>query len=197
MCIQARTKGCNTMFKINRTATLRLATVVLATSMLVGAAPASAAQANGSDLGFSPRLAKTAPVAKFTVAAPAADTAMTTAATMASAPVKALATTTSTTVKAATTTTAGTTKRSGTDETAKAKAILAGLIAKYPILQGTTVTFGDARGYQAIALYKSGRIIINPAHTATLSRILDHEVWHIIDWRDNGVIDWGENIPAH
>lgn len=184
------------MFKNSRTATLRLATVALATSMLVGAAPASAAQATGAN-GFASSLAKAAPVAKFTVTAPAADAAMTTSATMASAPVKALATATTTTVKAASTTTTGATKRSGSDEAAQARAILAGLIAKYPILQGTTVTFGDARGYQAIALYKSGRIIINPAHTATLSRILDHEVWHVIDWRDNGVIDWGENIPAH
>jgi hypothetical protein len=22
-----------------------------------------------------------------------------------------------------------------------------------------------------------------------------HEIWHIIDWRDNGRIDWGENVP--
>ena len=22
-----------------------------------------------------------------------------------------------------------------------------------------------------------------------------HEIWHTIDWRDNGVIDWGENVP--
>lgn len=81
------------------------------------------------------------------------------------------------------------------DELGAARAILAGLMAKYPILQGTTVSFGDARGYQAIALYKSGRIIISPSHTATLERILNHEIWHIIDWRDNGSIDWGEQVP--
>ena len=62
-------------------------------------------------------------------------------------------------------------------------------------LSGTTVTFGDAKGSQAIAYYKSGRIVISPTHTASLSRILNHEVWHIIDYRDNGVIDWGENVP--
>ena len=85
---------------------------------------------------------------------------------------------------------------SATDELAQAKSILAGLIARYPILAGTTVTFGDTPGgYQAVAYYKSGRIIVNPNHTASLSTILNHEVWHIIDWRDNGVIDWGENVP--
>ncbi|TLM72301.1 MAG: hypothetical protein FDZ70_08485 [Actinobacteria bacterium] len=84
---------------------------------------------------------------------------------------------------------------SASSELTKARAILAGLIAKHPILKGTTVTFGDARGYQAIAYYKSGRIVISATHTATLERILNHEIWHVIDWRDNGRIDWGENVP--
>lgn len=77
----------------------------------------------------------------------------------------------------------------------RAQAILAGYIARYPILQGATVTFGDAHGYQAICYYKSGRIVVSPTHTASLEKILAHEVWHIIDWRDNGTIDWGENVP--
>jgi hypothetical protein len=81
------------------------------------------------------------------------------------------------------------------DELSEARRILAGLIAKYPILKGTTVSFGDTKGYQAICYYRSGRIVINPNHTVSLSRILNHEVWHIIDWRDNGRIDWGENVP--
>ncbi len=88
--------------------------------------------------------------------------------------------------------------RSGATRTSggsSAQSILNGLIAKHPILAGVTVEFGDARGYQAIALYQSGRIIISPTHTASLERILNHEVWHIIDWRDNGRIDWGENVP--
>ncbi len=59
------------------------------------------------------------------------------------------------------------------------------------------MSFGDTKGYQAICYYKSGRIVINPNHTASLSRILNHEVWHIIDWRDNGRIDWGENVPPN
>lgn len=81
------------------------------------------------------------------------------------------------------------------DEAAQAQSILDGYIAKYPILAGTTVSFGDARGAQAIAYYKSGRIVISTTHTASLSRIIGHEIWHVIDYRDNGVIDWGENVP--
>jgi hypothetical protein len=73
---------------------------------------------------------------------------------------------------------------------------LARYISKYPILAGSTVTFGDAKGYQAICYYQSGRIVISPTHTSSLERIIAHEVGHILDWRDNGVIDWGENIPA-
>jgi len=187
------------MIKRNRkTTTIRIATLVLAATMLGGAAPASAAQstyANSPTTLFT-TLEAGAPVAKFTVAPPLATGAMTTSAVMAAAPVKALVT--ATTVKStATRTSTPVTKRAAAgSETAQAKAILAGLIAKHPILQGTTVSFGDARGYQAIALYKSGRIVISSSHTATLTRILNHEVGHIIDWRDNGVIDWGENIPA-
>ena len=78
---------------------------------------------------------------------------------------------------------------------AKARAILAGLTKKYPILQGTTVTIGDARGHQAIAFYQSGRIVISRTHKASLTRILNHEIWHIIDYRDNGKMNWGENVP--
>jgi hypothetical protein len=83
----------------------------------------------------------------------------------------------------------------GNSELAQAQSILAGLVAQHPILKGTTVEFGDARGYQAIAYYQSGRIVISPTHTASLNTILNHEIWHIIDWRDNGRIDWGENVP--
>ncbi len=83
-----------------------------------------------------------------------------------------------------------------TGKLAEAKSILAGLIAKYPILKGTTVSIGTTpNGYQAVAYYKSGRIVVSSTHTASLTKILTHEVWHIIDWRDNGRIDWGENVP--
>jgi hypothetical protein len=82
------------------------------------------------------------------------------------------------------------------DETAQAQAILASLQARYPrYLEGVTVSFGNASGYQAVAYYTSGRIVISPKHRASLDRILKHEVWHIIDWRDNGRIDWREKVP--
>jgi len=91
-------------------------------------------------------------------------------------------------------TSAGST-RSSQGKSESAQAILASYKARYPILQGVTVQFGNARGFQAIAYYKSGRIVICPNHDASLERIINHEVWHIIDWRDNNRIDWGENIP--
>ena len=79
---------------------------------------------------------------------------------------------------------------------AQARSILAARIAMYPILKGATVEVGDTKGNaQAICYYKSGRIIINPNHTVSLQRIIDHEIWHIIDWRDNGQINWGESVP--
>ncbi|PKQ20223.1 MAG: hypothetical protein CVT66_05960 [Actinobacteria bacterium HGW-Actinobacteria-6] len=100
------------------------------------------------------------------------------------------------TAKASSKSTLTTAYKSSTGELGDAKAILAGLVKKYPILKGTTVTIGSTPGgYQAVAYYKSGRIVISSKHTASLSRILNHEVWHIIDWRDNGRIDWGENVP--
>lgn len=113
------------------------------------------------------------------------------------APVTTTRTTTRTTrtVSTGSSTTAAPAAAPAGDELAQAQAILAGLIGQYPILAGTTVSIGDANGYQAVAYYKSGRIVISPTHTASLSRILNHEVWHVIDWRDNGVIDWGENVP--
>lgn len=86
--------------------------------------------------------------------------------------------------------------QSTADEQAEAQAILDGYIAKYPILAGTTVKFGDAKGRQAICYYQSGRIVISPTHTASLRAIISHEIGHVIDWRDNGVMDWGESIPA-
>lgn len=85
--------------------------------------------------------------------------------------------------------------KSGGNELARAQALLDAQIKKHPILKGTTLSFGDARGHQAVAYYTSGRIVISPNHTASLEEIIAHEVWHIIDWRDNGRIDWGENVP--
>jgi hypothetical protein len=83
-----------------------------------------------------------------------------------------------------------------TDGLAHARSLLASRISTYPILEGSTVEFGDTQGNpQGICFYQSGRIVINPDHTVSLERIIDHEIWHIIDWRDNGRIDWGENVP--
>lgn len=81
---------------------------------------------------------------------------------------------------------------------AEAQAIVNSLIARNPYLQQgpVTVTFGDAKGYQAITYYTTGQIILSASHTASLDVILKHECGHIIDWRDNGRIDWGENIPV-
>ncbi len=82
------------------------------------------------------------------------------------------------------------------DELSQARSILASLVSQHPILSGTTVSIGATPGgYQAVAYFKSGRILISPNHRASLSTILRHEVWHVIDWRDNQHIDWGENIP--
>ncbi len=82
------------------------------------------------------------------------------------------------------------------DSLARARSILASRIATYPILQGATVEFGNTKGNpQGICYYKSGRIVINPNHTRSLETIINHEIWHIIDWRDNGQINWGESIP--
>lgn len=99
------------------------------------------------------------------------------------------------TASAGSTVRATSTARTSGGELARARSILAGLIKKHPVLKGSTVAFGDAKGYQAICYYKSGRIVISNTHSASLERILGHEVWHIIDWRDNGRIDWGENVP--
>lgn len=67
--------------------------------------------------------------------------------------------------------------------------VWSGLVAQYPILEGTTVTYGDAQGYEAIAYYRSGTVVVNPNHTYPLSEILYHEAMHIIDWRSDGHID--------
>jgi len=77
-----------------------------------------------------------------------------------------------------------------------AHGILRNLRERYQYLEGVTVSFGTPRGgEQAVAYYTQGRILVNPSHTADIATILTHEVWHIIDWRDNGRLDWGEALP--
>ena len=79
-----------------------------------------------------------------------------------------------------------------------AQSVLASLKATYRYLDGVTVSMGTTPGgYQAVSYYTKGRILISTKHTATISRILKHEIWHIIDWRDNGKIDWRESVPPH
>ncbi|MFA5867020.1 MAG: hypothetical protein WC891_03530 [Actinomycetota bacterium] len=68
----------------------------------------------------------------------------------------------------------------------EAWAILSDLIAQYPILQGASVAFGDAQGYEAISYYKSGYIVISPTHTYSLSTLIYHEAMHIINYRQSG-----------
>lgn len=82
-------------------------------------------------------------------------------------------------------------------EQASADAILAGLKATYPrFLTGVTVSMGTTpNGYQAVCYYREGSIVVSPTHTASMEQILSHEIWHVIDWRDNGCIDWRESIP--
>ena len=73
---------------------------------------------------------------------------------------------------------------------------LAEQVERHPILSGTSISYGDAQGYQAISYYTEGKIVVSPDHQASVSRIVEHEVWHVIDWRDNNRIDWGENVPT-
>lgn len=77
----------------------------------------------------------------------------------------------------------------------RAQAALEAQIQRHPILEGVTVELSDTLDYQAVAYYTEGRIVISSAHTASIDRIIEHEVWHVIDWRDNGQIDWGESVP--
>ena len=196
-------KGCTAMKTTVKTATATLTSRVVVGTLLIAilaaAAPTIAnAMATDTALPFTTSLTAAPAPVKF-VLATSNNTALSTESAMAQAsvPVVSPTTTTATQVTASGTTTTKTAvkNRPASTDAARAKAILAGLIAKHPILRGTTVTMGDARGYQAIALYKSGRIIISPTHTASLERILNHEIWHIIDWRDNNRIDWGEQVP--
>ena len=77
-----------------------------------------------------------------------------------------------------------------------AQRVLAALADTYDHLEGVTVEFGHTpHGEQAVAYYTSGRIVIGPERSASIEQILEHEIWHIIDWRDNGRLDWGEEVP--
>ena len=80
------------------------------------------------------------------------------------------------------------------DESA-ARLLLGAQKAKYRLLDGVTVTMGPTPdGQQAVSYYRDGEIVVSPQHVASLQKIIEHEIWHIIDWRDNGRIDWGEAV---
>jgi hypothetical protein len=194
------------MKHVKRSTILRITALLVAAVLAAGAAPAMASRGAAEDYATFTSVLAEAPATKAAeklaakqVRPASVDQAAAKSkirievprpvATSSSSPVRAQSTAVSSTapVKASTSSTASSITR--------ARAILAGYVAKYPILKGTTVEFGDARGHQAIALYKSGRIIISPTHTASLERIIGHEIWHIIDWRDNGQINWGESVP--
>jgi len=70
------------------------------------------------------------------------------------------------------------------------------LAERYGHLEDVTVTLGiTPEGKEAVAYYTEGRIVISDAHTVSIDTILEHEIWHVIDWRDNGRLDWGEDLP--
>jgi hypothetical protein len=82
----------------------------------------------------------------------------------------------------------------GEDE--RARELLGNLSDTYRHLDGVTVRFAKTpKGEEAVAYYTVGEIVINTEHTVSIDEILAHEVWHVIDYRDNGQLDWGENLP--
>lgn len=101
-----------------------------------------------------------------------------------------------TTARKTSTTRVSSASSSSTSDLHTAQSVLASLKGTYRYLDGVTVSIGKTPGgYQAVSYYTKGRILISPTHRATISRILRHEIWHIIDWRDNGKIDWRESVP--
>lgn len=81
-------------------------------------------------------------------------------------------------------------------ETRRASEILTELKASHSHLDGVSVSIGTTpKGEEAVAYYTDGEIVINSTHSVDMETILAHEIWHIIDWRDNGRLDWGEDLP--
>lgn len=84
----------------------------------------------------------------------------------------------------------------GSPNLARAYAALETLNRTYRYLDDVTIEGGTPpRGKQAVSFYTEGRIVIGADHSASVESIMMHEVWHIIDWRDNGRIDWAEDVP--
>jgi len=82
------------------------------------------------------------------------------------------------------------------DETLKANEVFDGLAAQYQHLDGVKIVMGETpKGEEAVSYYTVGEIVIDRDHTVSIEKILAHEIWHVIDWRDNGRLDWGEDLP--
>ena len=63
-------------------------------------------------------------------------------------------------------------------------------------LDGIHVTMGQTpQGEEAVAYYTANQIVIDTEHKVDIEKILAHEIWHIVDFRDNGRLDWGEDLP--
>ena len=85
-----------------------------------------------------------------------------------------------------------------TDDQRLAEETLKTLQARYQYLDDVTVSMGTTpNDEQAVAYYTEGEIVISSDHVTGIETILAHEVWHVIDWRDNGRLDWGEDLPPH
>lgn len=83
-----------------------------------------------------------------------------------------------------------------TQDGRRASEVIEEFRGRYRYLDDVTVRMGTTpKDEQAVAYYTTGEIVISPRHTATIEEILAHEIWHVIDWRDNGRLDWGENLP--
>lgn len=79
-----------------------------------------------------------------------------------------------------------------------ARDALAEYAGTYRYLDGVEVTIGETpAGQEAVAFYATGRIVIDREHTVAVREILAHEIWHVIDYRDNGALDWGEQVPPY
>lgn len=82
------------------------------------------------------------------------------------------------------------------DITERATRLLAEHAQAFRYLDGVTIHEGPTpKGEQAVSYYQDGEIVVSADHTATLEDIVAHEIWHVIDWRDNGRMDWGEQLP--
>jgi len=91
---------------------------------------------------------------------------------------------------------AKTAKRITDRQTQYAIEVLGRLEKQYKHLDDVSVTLGQTpKGEEAVAYYTGNEIVIDTEHSVGIEKILAHEIWHVIDWRDNGELDWGEDLP--